>query len=216
MTSEVGLSSIPSASTATQQSASGASSELGQDAFLKLLVTQIQNQNPLDPSDPSEFLGQLASFTSLEQMGQINDSIESLALLQATGISMQNIDLVGRTVVYKGDQAVVQDGEARFRLKTTVPAQRIEVDYMDGGQLKTMELSALPSGTHDIVIDDIAGTKAEIRDIRVYSNDELVDTNVEIFSVAKVDGVTFEGGSPMLMLGKSIRIAPAEVLEILE
>jgi flagellar hook assembly protein FlgD len=56
-------------------------SGLGQNAFLQLLVTQLQHQDPLQPQDDTQFLAQLAQFTSLEQLTQINTSIQQLVTL---------------------------------------------------------------------------------------------------------------------------------------
>jgi flagellar basal-body rod modification protein FlgD len=53
-------------------------SELGQDAFLKLLVTQLQNQDPLDPMDDTEFIAQLAQFSSLEKLTAMASSLERI------------------------------------------------------------------------------------------------------------------------------------------
>ncbi len=53
-------------------------SELGQDAFLKLLVTQLQHQDPLDPMDDTEFIAQLAQFSSLEKLTEMAASLERI------------------------------------------------------------------------------------------------------------------------------------------
>jgi flagellar basal-body rod modification protein FlgD len=63
------------------------SKDLGKDAFLSLLVTQLQNQDPLDPQDNSEFLAQLAQFTSLESLQQIKDDMAALRGLFEAGLS---------------------------------------------------------------------------------------------------------------------------------
>jgi flagellar basal-body rod modification protein FlgD len=60
---------------------------LGKDAFLSLLVTQLQHQDPLDPQDNSEFLAQLAQFTSLESLQQIKDDMAALRGLVEAGVS---------------------------------------------------------------------------------------------------------------------------------
>jgi flagellar basal-body rod modification protein FlgD len=63
------------------------SDDLGKDAFLSLLVTQLQNQDPLDPQDNSEFLAQLAQFTSLESLQQIKDDMAALRGLVEAGMA---------------------------------------------------------------------------------------------------------------------------------
>jgi flagellar basal-body rod modification protein FlgD len=55
--------------------------DIGKDAFLKLLVTQLQHQDPLQPTDNSEFIAQLAQFTSLESLQQIKDDMSALRAL---------------------------------------------------------------------------------------------------------------------------------------
>tara|TARA_R110002072_G_scaffold28308_2_gene91128 strand:+ start:203 stop:625 length:423 start_codon:yes stop_codon:yes gene_type:complete len=73
--------------------------ELGRDAFLNLLVTQLQNQSPLQPQDNSEFIAQLAQFSQLENAEQSNDRLGSL--LEASQLS-QGAGLVGKTVSFLG------------------------------------------------------------------------------------------------------------------
>lgn len=85
-----GSSTDPTA--ASQAGASGGSTignatkGLGQEAFLQLLITQLQNQNPLQPQDPTQFVAELAQFSSLDMLGQINKSVQSLGTtLSAAG-----------------------------------------------------------------------------------------------------------------------------------
>lgn len=74
-----GISSISASSTdATSGAAAGRESRLGQDAFLKLLTTQLANQDPLEPQENGEFLAQLAQFSSLEKLTSIETSIKEL------------------------------------------------------------------------------------------------------------------------------------------
>ena len=65
----------------------GKTDDIGKDAFLSLLVTQLQNQDPLEPQDNSEFLAQLAQFTSLESLQQIKDDMAALRGLVEAGLS---------------------------------------------------------------------------------------------------------------------------------
>lgn len=91
---------------------------LGQDEFLKLLVTQLKYQNPLEPVKDQDFIAQMASFTSLEQMKNLNTSFTNLskdfnsymvnnfALQQTTGM----VDMIGQEVNYQNPDSVDEDG----------------------------------------------------------------------------------------------------------
>ena len=88
-----------SVSSVTQNSASNAtqlaSPQVDQNEFMNLMVTQMQNQNPLDPMDDTQFLAQLAQFSSLQQMTQVNTTLTSLASTLQSG---QVSSLLGTTV----------------------------------------------------------------------------------------------------------------------
>lgn len=76
--------------------------ELGKDDFLKLLVTQVRYQDPLKPTEDKEFIAQLAQFSSLEQMQNLNTSFSSLANMQnslfTASVMGQAVSLIGRQV----------------------------------------------------------------------------------------------------------------------
>jgi flagellar basal-body rod modification protein FlgD len=81
-----------------------AQSALGKDTFMKLLVTQLKNQDPMQPAANEEMLAQLAQFTSLEEMQELNDNIVGLAVLQQSNALMSQLTdssaLIGKTVQY--------------------------------------------------------------------------------------------------------------------
>jgi len=86
--------SIPSVNTspsASTQAASGANSAMGKDQFLKLFVAQLQHQDPMNPMQDSDFMGQMASFSTLEQVSN----------LASENARSNAIGLLGRTVTYK-------------------------------------------------------------------------------------------------------------------
>ena len=91
-------------STSTSATAPVAADTLGKDAFMKLLVTQLQNQDPTAPADSSQYVAQLAQFSSLEQMQALNDNIVGLAVLQQNNALMsqltQSSALIGQQVRY--------------------------------------------------------------------------------------------------------------------
>src|SRR6187397_1850262 len=82
------LNSTPGAKT---QAAGGANSAMGKDQFLKLFVSQLQHQDPMNPMQDSDFMGQIASFSTLEQVSN----------LASENARSNAIGLLGRTVTYK-------------------------------------------------------------------------------------------------------------------
>ncbi|SHF51655.1 flagellar hook assembly protein FlgD [Ornithinibacillus halophilus] len=113
------------------------SPELGRDEFLKILMTQLQNQDPLNPMEDKDFISQMSNFSSLEQLMNISSSIESLVQNQAIAPVVQYSNLIGRDVAYhddEGSQKVSQvtavsqqDGQALLKLANgeTIPANEI-------------------------------------------------------------------------------------------
>jgi flagellar basal-body rod modification protein FlgD len=85
---------------ATQAAKSGANSAMGKDQFLKLFVAQLQHQDPMSPTQDSDFMGQMAQFSTLEQISNL-----------ANANSMSNaIGLIGRTVTYKDKEGAFHSG----------------------------------------------------------------------------------------------------------
>ncbi|RZA29257.1 MAG: flagellar hook assembly protein FlgD [Proteobacteria bacterium] len=101
------LDSLQKTTSSTDSSTGTAGSALGKDAFLQLLVTQMQNQNPLDPQDNGEFVAQLAQFSSLESMQSLNSSVGTIVNNYQSSQALQASSLVGRSVIAQTDTAVV-------------------------------------------------------------------------------------------------------------
>ncbi|MFV1922180.1 MAG: flagellar hook assembly protein FlgD [Methylotenera sp.] len=85
---------------AAQQESAAIQTSLGQEEFLRILLTQLQFQDPLKPLDNQEFLAQLAQFSSLAQTSQLNDRVDTLLTIQAAD---QSIGLIGKTVEVQSD-----------------------------------------------------------------------------------------------------------------
>src|SRR6186713_344562 len=96
-------------STADLGKALGSNPAMGRDAFLKLLVAQLKNQDPLKPQDNSAFVAELAQFSSLEQSMGVNDKLNQM-MLQNQGMANSNvINMVGQIATVKGS-LVTTDG----------------------------------------------------------------------------------------------------------
>jgi flagellar basal-body rod modification protein FlgD len=89
------------------QAASGKNAELGKDQFLKLYVAQLQHQDPMNPMQDSDFMGQMASFSTLEQVTNLASANETIA----SNLSLNHsVGLIGRTVTWADEADVLHTG----------------------------------------------------------------------------------------------------------
>lgn len=121
--------------TSTKKDTSG-STDLDKDAFLQLLVTQMQYQDPLNPGDSTEYMSQLAQYSSLEATMNISDTLDKGNGLNLVGqyVIMNTTDAAGNTDMISGlvEYATVKDGEVLLSINDTYyPASDLDsvVDY---------------------------------------------------------------------------------------
>lgn len=108
------ISSIASASTANSLQANS----LGMQDFLKILLTQLNYQDPMKPMDNQQFMAQMAQFTTLQQTQQLNTNIEHLLTNQA---SLQSVGLIGRTVDVGTDSGTISGQVVSLSLSGDAP-----------------------------------------------------------------------------------------------
>lgn len=102
--------------------------ELGKDDFLKLLVMQLKNQDPLEPLKNEEFIAQLAQFNSLEQMINLNKSFEGMLALQTLSNAAS---FIGREVAWYGDDGTQLTGTVlEVELSYGTPMLNVEGQYL--------------------------------------------------------------------------------------
>ncbi|MCB2184866.1 MAG: flagellar hook assembly protein FlgD [Deltaproteobacteria bacterium] len=156
-------------STSSTTRATGMASGIGQDAFLKMFMAQITNQNPLDPMDNTEFTAQLATFSQLEQLTQINEALQPLATLQQTFQQGQAINYLGKEVTMSGNQVALNDGvagELSFTLGEAADVT-MRVYDADGNLVKEEALGIMEEGSHTYTWDGTT-TAGQAADNGVY------------------------------------------------
>ena len=126
-------------------------SEIGSaDRFLKLLVAQMQNQDPLNPLDNAQVTSQLAQINTVNGIERLNTTLQGLNGQMVQMQALQGAMLVGRDVTLEGNKVAVADGKAIGGFELAAGADRVQVELLDdrGAVVRTLELGALPPGRH--------------------------------------------------------------------
>lgn len=133
----------------------GAAATLGKDEFLRLLTVQLAHQDPLDPISNEAFVAQLAQFSALEEMQNMNQGLAASQLLETSINNSLAASLIGRDVRAASDTLRIEgDGPAEFYVGLTQPARvTVAIDDSSGRTVRTLDMGALPAGDNRIVWD---------------------------------------------------------------
>ena len=207
------------ADTGTAQATKNEEVSMGKDDFLRLLVAQLENQNPLDPLDNAEFTAQLAQFSSLEQLFDMNKNMEGLQSLQSSLNDTQALNFLGREVEAAGNSFVYQGGEKEMNFSLDDGAKEVYLGIYDsvGDLVRNEPLGALSGGEHAYLWDGRDGNGSAMPDGR-YSFDlaasgENGTVNTETFIAGRVDGVNYGAAGPVLSIG-GVEIDSEDIIKI--
>jgi flagellar basal-body rod modification protein FlgD len=129
---------------------SKSAAETAGDRFLKLLVTQMQNQDPLNPMDNAQVTSQMAQINTVSGIEKLNDTLGSMMGQFTQMQALQGAALVGRDVLVKGDVLEVADGRATAAFELAGPADAVKVEVLSAGGrvIDTLDLGAESAGRH--------------------------------------------------------------------
>ncbi|HEX8586364.1 flagellar hook assembly protein FlgD [Pseudomonas sp.] len=218
-----GLQSTTPGTTGTSTSSTGTSS-LGKDSFLQLLVTQMQNQNPLDPQDNSEFVAQLAQFSSLETMQNLSTSVDSISTMYQSSQALQASSLVGRSVTVDAGSTYVDTSKAMTGsvvLPSSSTATTVKVYDSTGTNIvRTIDLGTQAAGTTSFSWDgkDDSGAAVAAGNYSFVANGSLDGTATALttYLPATVNSVTMgtTGSDMTLNLAGGTQVALAKIKQI--
>lgn len=205
----------------TQEAASGISDkELGKEDFLMLLVTQMQNQDPLNPMEATEFTAQLAQFSSLEQLYNIDETLGLIKSGQSQNSNYQALDFIGKEISAQGAVLSFKNKETAtgsFTIQETADCNVMITDS-NGNYIRKISLSSMLPGTHKFDwdgYDDAGKMQADgiygFEVIAMGKNGQILPVESKI--TGKVDSVNLEGNSPVLYVGE-IPVSIFQVMEI--
>lgn len=189
--------------------------DLGKDAFLQLMIAQLQNQDPLSPAKNEDFIAQLAQFSSVEGIQNINSSIEELATAFRSSQALEASSLVGRQVQVSADTATLSSaGPVRgtIDLATSSANMKLYIEGPDGQIVKTQDLGTQERGAIDFTWDgtDESGLRVADGAYRVYASG-LVDGEIADLPVAigaNVNSVTIGQNDSMILNIEGVGAVP--------
>ncbi len=189
---------------------------LGKDEFLKLLITQMKNQNPLAPMESQEFAAQLAQFTSVEQLININSTLDhnlnlDLLLTQAINNTLA-VSIIGKKVAGLGDEVIFNGNDTKlcFRLDSFAHAVKITIKDSVGNEVQTLQVSDLSAGQQVITWDGRNSMGKQVPSGTYTFTVEATDANgnsvnVQTLIAGIVSGIRYEEGRAILLIeGKEL------------
>lgn len=198
--------------------------QLDKDAFMKLLLTQMKHQDPTNPLQSHEMAAQLAQFSSLEKLTNINDGINSLTKAQAPSRNFEALSLIGKAV--DGDSAKIDrtDETDEHGIAFTLPSEalnlKVNIKDSNGKVIRTLDMAQLKSGKNEITWngkeDDgrSAPKGTYMAELEAHgSNGQKIFANTRFQGV--ISGVNFTPQGPVLMMGKQ-SVALKDVKEIVD
>jgi flagellar basal-body rod modification protein FlgD len=194
--------------------------ELGQDDFLRLLVTQLQNQDPLKPVENQEFVAQLAQFSQLEQSAKQVKLLEENIAAQAASLQFSMLPLVGREVRFDGALVQLEDGPVPMHFTLSQDAAAVGVSLVDGTSkvIRTITLGPQQAGETTVNWDGRDQNGAPAAPGFYQFAVTALDARGEAISAAttstmRVTGVRMEEGQPRVMVG-NFTLEPEHIIEL--
>jgi flagellar basal-body rod modification protein FlgD len=195
----VGLDQVSSRAAQTSESKQ---SVMGKDDFLQLLVTQLQNQDPLNPADATEFTAQLATFSSLEQLQNINTTLGDVSTSQTVLTNSQAVDYIGKQVQAIGDRVYLRDGQAdpiEFDIADEAAGVYVKIYNQYGEYVQDLELGPMAAGQHSVQWDGLDHQGRTAQDGPYQYEAAAIDADgntvsVTSFTQGTVSGVYYKNG----------------------
>jgi flagellar basal-body rod modification protein FlgD len=130
------------------------SDALGKEDFLQLLVAQLQAQDPLSPMDAQDFSAQLAQFSALEQMSNVNVNLEKIHALEISMANTSALDLIGRNVDAPGNNVIHNKGEShtlRYSLENNASVVQVDIFDSFGNRVASVGLNDQNAGNNRVI-----------------------------------------------------------------
>jgi flagellar basal-body rod modification protein FlgD len=217
-----GLTSSQSVDPNTQAADDQAQLNEDLNQFLNLLVTQLKNQDPLDPMDSSEFTSQLVQYASVEQQIYQNSHLEDLVALEETAQVATMVDYLGTTIQANGNTFFLENGASKFSYALETNSKETLLTIVnEAGETVFTGPGSNEAGYHEYEWDGKDSNGIQVEDGIYGVSVSAVDTTNESIGVSqtvygRVTGAGAENGDVVLYLGDSIAVPLDAVLSVNE
>ncbi len=187
----------------------GASESLGREDFLAMLIAQLENQDPLDPQDATEFTAQLAQFSSLDQLISMRTSIDALAAAQTSSQSLAAVSLIGREALVASSEFSVSPNPdqplPKLFLEAGAPTEVQGIEILDAsGRVvsRSDSIGRVPAGRSALDWSVFSSIPAPGQySVRVTPAPGAASPSTLV--QARITGATLEGASPVLLVERA-------------
>ena len=210
-----------STSAAASSKASDTSSQGIQDRFLTLLVTQLQNQDPLNPMDNAQITTQLAQISTVDGISQLNKTVQGLLSSNTDSQTLQAASLMGRNVLVAGSGMDLSQGQAKAGFELPGSADTVTVTIKDaaGNAVKTLNLGALKAGIQSFSWDGVMDNGSQAPDGRyslaVTASQGESSVAATVLSAGVVSSVARSSSGVSINLGNQGNVGLGDIKQIL-
>jgi len=198
-----------------------AKKDLGEEEFLTLLMTQLGNQDPMNPMESAKFMDQLSAMNTVEQLMAANERLENLMMGLSSLNNQSSVGLVGKTIVARGDtvsHSSEETTEFKFEVAEPVAEASIAVKDSEGRIVDVIELGATETGIQSVDWDG-TGPEGVLPDgdytFEIHAQNEHGDpVETRTYITGVVEEIRFDNGYPMLVIGGD-RVGLDAILRIL-
>jgi flagellar basal-body rod modification protein FlgD len=193
------------------------------DRFLKLLVAQMKNQDPLNPLDNAQVTSQMAQINTVTGINGLNDTVNKLLEQFGAMEALQAAQLTGRSVLVDGNQltTTAEGTSAMGGVELSMPADSVTVEVRDaaGNLMRTLSLGKAEAGITRFAWDGKTDAGVQVAagsySFSVKATAGTTEVGGTPLDVRRVEGVARDGGTTQLVLAGGQRIAYGEVKQIL-
>lgn len=197
------MSSVTSVSSSSSSIDLVQNNTLGKEEFFEMLIAQLKYQDPLNPMDGTDFTAQLAQFSSLEQLSNMNTNLETVASNQLLSNQIEAINLIGKNVAAQGDVIETNGTSAQivYSLEESISEGMVSIYDSDGSLVKTIDLGYQDAGINSVTWD-CSDVENGSYTFEIEATNAAGDSvNVDKYVIGTVTAVSFQDGSTYVQIG---------------